>query len=90
VALVSVFQRHQQGNLQLTPQESRFVQSGKVAIEVWLTDATPEVLLQLRQLGFEQLEEPKVAKILTGRIDIAKLLDLARLSGVRYVNPLTR
>ena len=59
-------QRHQQGNLQLTAQESRFVQNGKVAVEVWLADATPEVLLQLKQLGFEQLEEPKVAKILTG------------------------
>jgi Ca-activated chloride channel family protein len=89
-ALVSVFQRHHQGNLQLTPQESRFVQGGKVAVEVWLADATPELLLQLKQLGFEQLEEPKVAKILMGRIDIARLMDLARLSGVRQINPLTR
>jgi hypothetical protein len=88
--LVAVFQRHQQGNLQLTARERRFVQNGRVAIEVWLADATPEVLLQLKQLGFEQSEEPKVAKILTGRIDIARLLDLARLSGVRYINPLTR
>ena len=48
------------------------------------------MLLQLKQLGFEQLEEPKVAKILTGRIDIDKLMDLARLSGVRSINPLTR
>jgi Ca-activated chloride channel homolog len=89
-ALLSVFERHQQGNLQLSAQESRFVQNGKVAVEIWLADATPEVLLQLKQLGFEQLEEPKVAKILTGRIDIAKLMDLARLSGVRSINPLTR
>jgi Ca-activated chloride channel family protein len=88
--LAAIFQRYQQGNLQLTARERRFVQNGKLAIEVWLADATPEVLLQLKQLGFEQSEGPKVAKILTGRIDIAKLLDLARLSGVRHINPLTR
>jgi len=89
-ALVSVFQRHRQGDLQLTPQESRFVQGGKVTVEIWLADATPEVLSQLKQLGFEQLEQPKVAKILTGRIDIAKVMDLAKLSGVRHINPLAR
>jgi Ca-activated chloride channel family protein len=89
-ALISLWQRQQQGNLRLSAQESRFVQNGKVAVEVWLADATPEVLLQLKQLGFEQWQEPRVAKILTGRIAIDKLMDLARLSGVRFVNPLTR
>jgi Ca-activated chloride channel homolog len=89
-ALVSLLQRQQQGSLQLSAQESRFVQNGKVAVEVWLADATPELLRQLKQLGFEQLEEPKVAKILTGRIAIGKLMDLARLSGVRSIHPLTR
>ena len=48
------------------------------------------MLLQLKQLGFEQIEEPKVAKILAGRIEIGKLMDLARLSGVRSIHPLTR
>jgi hypothetical protein len=89
-ALLSAFERLQQGSLQLTPQESRYIQNGKVAVEIWLTDATPEVLSQLKQLGFEPAEQPKVAKILTGRIDIAKLMDLAKLSAVRHVNPLTR
>jgi Ca-activated chloride channel family protein len=89
-ALASVFRRHQQGNLQLTPRESRFVQNGKVSVEIWLGEASPETLAQLQQLGFELLETPKVAKIVTGRIDIAKLMDLARLSGVRSIHPLTR
>jgi Ca-activated chloride channel family protein len=89
-ALASIFERHQQGGLQLTARESRFVQNGKVAVEVWLTDATPEVLLQLKQLGFEQLQEPKVAKILTGRIAVERLMALARLEGVRSVNPVAR
>jgi hypothetical protein len=89
-ALLSVFDRQQQGNLQLTPQEGRYIRNGKVAVEIWLTDATPEVLSQLKRIGFELAEQPKVAKILTGRIDIAKLMDLAKLSGVRHVNPLTR
>jgi hypothetical protein len=89
-ALASVYQRHLQGNLKVTPREARFVENGKVSVEIWLADATPETLAQLHRLGFELLEKPKVAKILTGRIDIAKLMDLAKLSGVRSINPMAR
>jgi hypothetical protein len=89
-ALASVYQRHLQGNLKATPREARFVENGKVSVEIWLTDAAPETLAQLHRLGFELLETPKVAKILAGRIDIAKLMDLAKLSGVRSINPLAR
>ena len=89
-ALASIVQRHQQGALQLSGQESRFVQDGKATVEIWLADATEELLLQIKQLGFEQLEDARVAKILSGRIAIDKLTALASLSGVRYVNPLAR
>ena len=59
-------------------------------IELWLADATSEMLAALKKLGFEQIEQPKVAKILAGRIDISRVEDLARLAGVRYIKPLTR
>ncbi len=64
-------------------------QPGKVEIELWLADATPETLTALKKLGFEQIGEPKVAKILSGRIDVAQVEDLARLAGVRYIKLLT-
>jgi Ca-activated chloride channel family protein len=64
-------------------------QAGKVEIELWLADATPETLAALKRLGFEQIGEPKVAKILSGRIDVTKVEDLALLAGVRYIKLLT-
>ncbi|MEZ5361221.1 MAG: hypothetical protein R2748_02485 [Bryobacterales bacterium] len=61
-------------------------QSGvKVAVEIWLSEATPEVLKQLEALGFELSEEPKVAKIRLGRIGADKLAALAALDAVRFV-----
>jgi Ca-activated chloride channel family protein len=63
--------------------------SGKVEIEVWLADATPETLAALKKLGFETVGTPKVAKIVGGRIKISKVEALARLAGVRYLKLLT-
>jgi Ca-activated chloride channel family protein len=62
---------------------------GKVKIEVWLADATPETLAALKKLGFETVGTPKVAKIVGGRIEIGKVEALARLAGVRYIKLLT-
>ena len=87
LALVSLFARHEQGRLKLTSAEERFAQDGKVEIQIWLGDATPEVAEQLGKLGFVRLAEPKVAKILIGRIAIDKLAALAEIEGVRYVTP---
>jgi Ca-activated chloride channel family protein len=64
-------------------------QPGKVEIEVWLADATPETLAELKKLGFEPVGTPKVAKIIGGRIDIGKVEALARLANVRYIKLLT-
>jgi Ca-activated chloride channel family protein len=86
--LVSLLERSQQGALELTAEEARFVRNGKVEIQVWLAEATPEILEALKQLGFESLAEPRVAKILVGRIALDKLEALSRLEEVRYVTPL--
>ena len=60
----------------------------EVAIEIWLVDATPELLTKLKELGFEQTEEPKVAKILVGKINSSKLTELANLEGIRHIKRL--
>ncbi|MBI5085347.1 MAG: VWA domain-containing protein [Acidobacteria bacterium] len=60
--------------------------SQKVEVEIWLTEATAEVLDALKKLGFEPTLTPKVAKIRTGRIRIDRLAALARMSEVLAVH----
>lgn len=62
---------------------------GKVEVEIWLTEATPEVLDQLKKLGFEETKPSKVAKIRTGRISLDKLQELSRLDAVLNVRAAT-
>lgn len=63
------------------------VRDGKVEVEIWLVDATPEALTQLKQLGFEIIVQPKIAKVLIGRLPVDKLNQAAKLAAVRYVTP---
>lgn len=69
--------------------ETRFVHNGKAEIQIWLTDKSPQVLAQLKQLGFEVVLDPKTAKMIIGRLPIEKLAALAELKSVRYIAPLT-
>ncbi|WP_321474752.1 VIT and VWA domain-containing protein [uncultured Paludibaculum sp.] len=64
--------------------------AGKIAVEIWLTEATPQVLAQLKQLGFEEIGTARVAKIRTGRISLDKLQELSRLDAVLNVRAVTR
>lgn len=54
----------------------------KLTVEVWLTEATPEILSKLKTLGFEEAAAPKVAKIRTGRLRGDLLQKLAEMSEV--------
>ena len=72
-----------------TADEAKLVRDGKAEVHVWLTEKSPEVVEQLRQLGFEVVLEPKTAKMLVGRLPIDKLAALAQLEAVRYVAPQT-
>lgn len=59
--------------------------TGKVAITVWLRDASPASLAQLKQLGFEVTVKPGAMKAVTGRIDASKLKELSELAVVKYI-----
>jgi len=63
------------------------MQNGRVAVEVWLNDASDEVLAKLKAMGFEPIGTPKVAKIRVGWIRIEKLRELETLTGVVSVLP---
>ncbi|MCP9494185.1 MAG: VIT domain-containing protein [Pyrinomonadaceae bacterium MAG19_C2-C3] len=65
--------------------EARFVRDGKADIQVFLTDKTPEILAQLKALGFEIVLDPQASKFVIGRVSIDKLNLLAELKFVRYV-----
>jgi Ca-activated chloride channel family protein len=88
-SLVSLVTRAAAPGFAPTAEESGYVAGDKVAVQVWLAGASPEVLAQLKQLGFEETGQARVANIRVGRIEISKLAALAQLTGVRYITPLT-
>jgi Ca-activated chloride channel homolog len=86
-SLIAVIERMKNGPVPLTAQEARFIKNGKAEIQIWLTDTSAETMAKLKQLGFEVVLEPKTAKMIIGRLPIAKLAALADLAFVRYVAP---
>lgn len=67
--------------------EAQFVRDGKAAVQIYLSDTTPETLAQLRALGFEITYLPKTGSMVTGRIAVDKLESLSHLSAVKYMAP---
>lgn len=72
-----------------TPEldESKFVRDGKAEIQIWLTDKSPQVLEELKKLGFEVVLDPQSAKMVIGRIALDKLAALGEVKAVRYISP---
>jgi Ca-activated chloride channel family protein len=86
-AVFALVQRLNKKEAQPGADEAKFVREGKAELQIWLTDKSPEVLEQLRQLGFEIVLDPKTASIIIGRLPIDKLEALAGIKAVRYVSP---
>jgi TonB family protein len=86
-ALAAIVERLKDRGAQPTADEAKLVRDGKAEVHVWLTEQSPAVVGQLKQLGFEVVLEPKTAKMLVGRLPIDKLAALAQLEAVRYVAP---
>jgi Ca-activated chloride channel family protein len=86
-SIVAVIERLKKSNTQPGADESKFVRDGKAELQIWLTEKSPEVLEQLKQLGFEVVLDPKTAKLVIGRLPVDKLAALANLQAVRYVAP---
>jgi Ca-activated chloride channel homolog len=85
--IAAIVERLKNKNTKPTADEARFVRDGKAEIQIWLTDKSPEVIAQLKQLGFEVVLDPKTAKMVIGRVAIDKLAALIELKAVRYVSP---
>jgi Ca-activated chloride channel family protein len=62
------------GGSGLTNEDRRFLKNGKVEVQVWLAEATPQILQTLKSLGFELLPNPRLTNnIVFGRISLEKL-----------------
>lgn len=61
-----------------------------VAVEVWLRDATPELVAKLRALGFTETGKYVVAKIRRGTIRVDKLDGLAKLADVLSIRRIAK
>jgi Ca-activated chloride channel family protein len=86
-SVLALVQRLKNKGAQPGADEAKFVRAGKAEIQIWLTDKSPDVLNQLRQLGFEILLDPKMGKVVIGRLPVEQLEALAAIKAVRYVSP---
>ena len=67
--------------------EAAFIRDGKAEVQLWLNEKTPEIIAQLKALGFEVIAEPNGSKLLIGRLPVDKLAALAELKFVRFAAP---
>ncbi|MCI0661088.1 MAG: hypothetical protein L0220_08440, partial [Acidobacteria bacterium] len=86
-SIIAVIDRLKNNRSQAIPGEAKFVRDGKAEIEVWLTNKSPEIISQLKQLGFEVILDPQSSKLIIGRLPVEKLEALAELAIVKYVAP---
>jgi Ca-activated chloride channel family protein len=89
-SLAAVVERLKKTDSKPGADEAKFVREGKAEVQIWLTEKTPELLAQLKELGFELLLDPQSARLVIGRVPIEKLAALAEINAVRYVSPQTR
>jgi hypothetical protein len=86
-SLLALIERVKKPEAKPAAEEARFVRDGKVELQVWLTEKTPEALTALKEIDFEVVLDPKTSKLIIGRLWLENLEKLAALKFVRYVAP---
>ena len=71
---------------QRQPGDCKGVREGKLKIQVWLTGDTPDVLAQLKALGFELVDHGKAEKSVVGKLPVSQLQALSRLAEVKFAS----
>jgi Ca-activated chloride channel family protein len=87
--VASIVERLSEGKATPGEAEAKFVREGKAELRVWLTEKSPAVLAQLKELGFELILDAPSSGLVIGRLPTEKLPALADLQAVRYVAPQT-
>ena len=87
--VASLVERLRAGNETPGEAESAFVRDGKAELRIWLTEKSPAVMSQLKELGFELILDAPSSNLVVGRLPVEKLTPLADIQAVRYVAPQT-
>ncbi|HWS89487.1 MAG TPA: TonB family protein [Pyrinomonadaceae bacterium] len=87
--VAAVLERLREGKGTPGEAEQKFVRKGKAELRLWLSEKTPEVLAQLKRLGFEPILDDKSSGLVVGRLPVEKIQALADIEAVRYVAPQT-
>jgi Ca-activated chloride channel homolog len=62
--------------------------TGRVSVQIRLKQITPDLVAKLKALGFETLGTSRSTNVLLGKVDAAKLKEMAALDGVVEIRPL--
>jgi Ca-activated chloride channel family protein len=65
----------------------RTASSGRILVQIYLTDTSESTLKKLKDLGVEIAARPQSGRIVVGKVDAARLNDLAKLTEVRFIAP---
>ncbi|MBV9926586.1 MAG: TonB family protein [Acidobacteria bacterium] len=87
--VASVVERLGEGKGTAVEGEERFVRGGKAELRIRLSDKSPAVLKQLKELGFELILDAASTDLVIGRLPLEKLPALADVQALRYVAPET-
>ncbi len=83
-SLLAMVEKKKEGKV-FSSDELKKNQEGKVLVQVWLADTKEETLLQLKELGFTSVVQPRSGHLVIGFVPVEQLEALAKLSIVRYV-----
>lgn len=86
-SIAALIERVKNKKAQAGADEAKFVRDDKAEIQIWLNDKSPQVIEELKKLGFEVVLDPQSAKMVIGRISLDKLAALADLKAVKYISP---
>lgn len=86
-SLLAILERRKTKNMQLSSYEEKFVKDDKAEVQIFLTAKTPEIMEELKKLGFEVVLNPESMTMVVGRLPLDKLETLAQLKSVLYVAP---
>nr|AEQ20610.1 marine proteobacterial sortase target protein [uncultured bacterium CSLF43] len=61
--------------------------AGKMLVQIYVTDTSDATLKKLRGLGVEIAARPQSGRIVVGKVDAARLDEIAKLAEVRFIAP---
>jgi hypothetical protein len=70
-----------------TKIQAAAVSQGKITVKIWLTDASAQAIQKLKDAGLQVIVQNQTRKMVIGRVDVKKLLELAQINFVTLIEP---